>query len=85
VDMRTKRAVARQLMAELKAAYADLDRRPYEDDMDGSAQAIGRYDGLKQAYGLLTGRSPQDISNEVVTWYIHTPEYQAVKAREGRS
>jgi hypothetical protein len=77
--MRTKRAVARSLMQELKAAYVDLDSTPYEDDPDRSAQAIGRYDGLKRAYILLTGRSALDVSNEVVTWYVGTPEYQAAK------
>ena len=78
----TKRAVAKALMQELKDAYVDLDREPYEADPDRSAQAIGRYDGLKRAYLLLTGRSAQDVANEVVTWYVGTPEYQAVKDRE---
>jgi len=74
--LRTKRAVARDLMLELKAAYADLDAHAYEEDPDRSAQALGRYDGLKRAYVLLTGR---DVGHEVVTWYIGTPEYQAAK------
>jgi hypothetical protein len=82
--LRTKRAVARDLMRELKAAYADLDSQPYEDDPDRSAQALGRYDGLKRAYVLLTGRDAQDVAHEVVTWYIQTPEYQAAKARYGQ-
>ena len=81
--MRTKRAVARELMGLLKAAYVELDRQPYEADPDGCAQAIGRYDGLKQAYELLTGRSPQDVAGEVVSWYIKTPEYQAAKQHYG--
>jgi hypothetical protein len=81
--LRTRRAAANTLMAELKAAYAEIDRVPYEDDPDRSAQAIGRYDGLKRAYVLVSGRDAQDVSNEVVSWYIHTPEYQAAKARQG--
>jgi hypothetical protein len=81
--MRTKRAVARGLMRELKAAYADLDSAPYETDPDRSAQAIGRYVGLKRAYVLLTGRDKQDVSNEVVTWYVGTAEYQAAKQHYG--
>jgi hypothetical protein len=82
--LRTKRAVAGDLMRELKAAYADLDSQPYEDDPDHSAQAIGRYDGLKRAYVLLTGRDAQDVAHEVVTWYIGTPEYEAAKAHYSR-
>lgn len=78
--MRTKRGIARELMGLLRSAYVELDRQPYEADPDGNAQAIGRYDGLKQAYELLTGRSPEDIGNEVVDWYITTPAYQAAKA-----
>ena len=79
----TKRAVAKALMQELKAAYAEIDRVPrYEDDPDGIAQAVGRYDGLKRAYVLLTGRSEQDVAHEVVTWYVSTPEYEAAKDRE---
>jgi hypothetical protein len=70
------------LMQELKAAYVEIDREPYEADPDRSAQAIGRYDGLKRAYILLTGRGQQDVANEVATWYVGTPEYQAVKERE---
>ena len=77
-----KRAVAGALKQELKAAYAEIDREPYEADPDRSAQAIGRYDGLKRAYVLLTGRSEQDVAMEVVTWYVGTPEYQATKDRE---
>jgi hypothetical protein len=80
--VRTKRAAAKVLMREMKAAYAEIDREPYEAGPDRSAQAIGRYDGLKRAYVLLTGRSVQDVSNEVVTWYVDTPEYRAVKERE---
>jgi len=76
---RTKRAIAAKVMELMKTAYADIDRVPYEDDPDKSAQAIGRYDGLKIAYELLTGRSPQDVANEVVGWYIHTPMYQEAK------
>ena len=82
--MRTKRAVAKALMQELKGAYVELDREPYEADPDRNAQAIGRYDGLKQAYVLLTGRSDQDVASEVVTWYVRTPEYQAAKAHYDR-
>ena len=82
--MRTKRAVARDLMQELKAAYVALDAEPYEDDPDRAAQAIGRYDGLKRAYVLLTGCGAQDVSNEVVTWYVGTAEYQAAKQHYGR-
>lgn len=77
--MRTKRAVAQALMQEMKAAYVELDSVPYEDDPDRSAQAIGRYDGLKRAYVLLTGVSEQDVAHEVVGWYITTPQYQAAK------
>jgi hypothetical protein len=77
--LRTRRAVARTLMLELKAAYAELDREPYEADPDRSSRLIGRYDGLKRAYVLLTGRREMDVSNEVVTWYVGTPEYQAAK------
>lgn len=77
--MRTKRAIAQALMQELKAAYVELGSMPYEDDPDRSAQAIGRYDGLKRAYVLLTGRDEQDVAHEVVTWYVSTPEYQAAK------
>lgn len=79
--MKTRKTVARELLEQLKAAYADVDRVPYEDDPDRSAQATGRYDGLKRAYVLLTGRSPQDVATEVVQWYIRTPEYQAAKQR----
>jgi hypothetical protein len=79
--MRTKRGVARELLPLVKAAYAAIDAtEPVGDDWDGVAQVIGRYDGLKQAYELLTGRSPQDVAAEVVSWYIETPEYQAAKA-----
>jgi hypothetical protein len=80
----TKRRVARQLMLLVKTAYQALNAIPVNDyDNDEASQAIGRYDGLKQAYELLTGRSPQDVSNEVVHWYIHTDEYQA--SREQKS
>ena len=41
--MITKRAAARKIMEALKAAYADLDARPYEEDPDRAAQALGRY------------------------------------------
>ena len=71
---------ARELMLLVKAAYQALNEVPVNDE---ASQAIGRYDGLKQAYELLTGRSPQDVSNEVVHWYIHTDEYQA--SREQKS
>lgn len=77
--MKTRRALARQLMEEMKAAYVEIDRVPYEDDPDGSAQAIGRYDGLKRAYVLASGRSAQDIGSEVGAWYVSTPEYQEAK------
>jgi hypothetical protein len=80
--MITKRSVARQLMTELKAAYAEIDAQPYEADSDRMAQAVGRYDGMKRAYVLLTGRSEQDVASEVVHWYIGTPEYRASKDRE---
>lgn len=80
----TKRAVARELMSLLKAAFVELTRE-LGDDPDDCAQAIGRYDGLKQAYELLTGISPEDVASEVVSWYIGTPEYQAEKERQGRS
>lgn len=82
--MFTRRLAAR-MMQELKAAYAEIDRVPYEDDPDRSAQAIGRYDGLKQAYMLVTGCSAQDVANEVVTWYVHTPEYEARKDADKRN
>lgn len=80
--MITKRSAARQLMIELKAAYAELDAQSWEADPDRSAQAVGRYDGMKRAYVLLTGRREQDVAHEVVHWYIATPEYQASKDRE---
>jgi hypothetical protein len=79
------RKITDQLMQELKAAYADLDSQPYEDDPDRSAQALGRYDGLKRAYVLITGRDEQDVAHEVVGWYISTPEYQAAKQRYNQS
>jgi hypothetical protein len=79
--VRTKRAIARELMELVKAAYVAIDAtEPTGDDWDAVAQVIGRYDGLRQAYELLTGRSPQDVAAEVVSWYIETPEYQAAKA-----
>lgn len=56
--MITKRTVTRQLMTELKAAYAAIDAQTYDADPDGCAQAIGRYDGLKRAYVLLTAVQP---------------------------
>ncbi len=74
---RTKASIAREVMELLKTAYVDIDRAPYDEDR--VAQAMGRYDGLKIAYELLTGRSPQDVANEVVGWYIHTPMYQEAK------
>ena len=57
---------------------------PTRPTRDRNAQAIGRYDGLKQAYVLLTGRHAQDVANEAVTWYVRTPEYQAAKAHYDR-
>jgi hypothetical protein len=81
----TQRAKTRQLMSEMKAAYAELNRTAYEDDPDESAQATGRYEGLKRACVLLTGQREQDVANEVVTWYIGTPEYRAAKERRDRS
>jgi hypothetical protein len=79
---RTKRAVARQLLGLVKNAYADIDRaQPHGDDWSKVSEAIGRYDGLKQAYMLLTGREDWDVSYEVTNWYIHTPQYQELKAR----
>lgn len=78
--MRTKASIARELMGELRAAYADLDARPYEADPDRAAQALGCYEGLKRAYVLLTGQPVADVAHEVVGWYIRTPEYQAAKA-----
>lgn len=81
--MITKRRASKQLMTELKAAYRELNTiQPYGDDWDAVSQAAGRYDGLKLAYGILTGRSAIDIANEVVSWYIATPEYQASKQEE---
>lgn len=80
--MITKRSASRQLMTELKAAYAAIDACHGMADVDRSAQAIGHYDGMKRAYVLLTGRSEQDVAHEVVSWYIGTPEYQASKDRE---
>jgi hypothetical protein len=80
--MRTKRAAAGHLMAELKTAYADIYREPYEADPDRAAQAVGYYDGLKRAYVIAFGRSKQDVSNEVVTWFVGTPEYLATKKRD---
>jgi hypothetical protein len=67
-------------MEMLKGAYAEAAAtQPHGDDWDAVSQAYGRYDGLKIAYELLTGRSPQDISNEVTTWYIHTPAWAEEK------
>ena len=80
--MITKRSAARQLMTELKAAYAEIDAQPYEADPDRMAQAVGHYDGMRRAYVLLTGRREQDVAHEVVHWYIGTPEYQASKDRK---
>lgn len=78
--MRTKRAIARELMELLKAAYVAIDAtQPTGDDWDAVSQAIGRYDGLRQAYEVLTGRSHQDVAGEVVSWYIHTPMYEEAK------
>ena len=79
--MITKRSAARQLMTELKTAYAAIDAQPYGADPDRMAQAVGRYDGMKRAYVLMTGRSEQDVAREVVSWYIRTPEWQARQAR----
>jgi hypothetical protein len=78
----TKRAYARKLMEQLKNAYAEKARaEPHGDDWGAVSQAIGRYEGLKQAYMLLTGREDWDVSYEVTNWYIHTPQYQELKAR----
>jgi hypothetical protein len=83
--MITKRKAARQLMAELKDAYAAIDiAQPHGDDWDEVSQATGRYDGLKRAYVILTGRSAADVASEVVGWYITTDEYQAAKKDYGR-
>ena len=81
--MRMRKSAAGALMRELKAAYAAMDAEPYGSDPDRSAQAVGRYDGLKQAYVLLTGRDEGDVASEVVAWYIGTPEYQGVRERYG--
>lgn len=78
-----KRRTAQVLLDELREAYADIDRVPYEDDPDRCSQAIGRYDGLKRAYVLLTGRGEQEVSMRVVTWYVQTTEYQQAKAQHG--
>ena len=83
--MITKRQVRKQLLAELKDAYRAVNTtQPVGDDWDEVSQAIGRYDGLKRAYILLTGRLAADVASEVVRWYIATPEYRASK-QEGYS
>lgn len=80
----TKRATARQLMAELKQAYAAIDTKPYEDDPDRMTQAVGYYDGLRRAYVLLTGRKAPDVAQEVVSWYVGTLAYKTARERYGQ-
>lgn len=82
--MKTKRTIARQMMAAMKDAYAEIDTtEPVGDDWNNVSQAVGRYDGLRQAYIILTDCTAQDVANEVVGWYITTDAYQA--SREKRS
>jgi hypothetical protein len=66
-------------MAELKAAYAEIDRPREFEDMEAVSMAVGYYEGLKRAAVALTGRTEADVAAEVVAWYIGTPEYQAAK------
>lgn len=80
MKFRTKRKIAAEMMKALKSAYADLNAtEPYGDDWDNVSQAVGRYDGLKTGYLILTGRSAIDVGNEVGGWYITTDAYQASK------
>ncbi len=84
-NAQARRQVRKQLLAELKDAYRAVNTtQPVGDDWDEVSQAIGRYDGLKRAYILLTGRLAADVASEVVSWYIATPEYRASK-QEGYS
>lgn len=84
--MITKRHARQRLMAEMKTAYAAIDATgPFvysdgREDWDEVSQAMGRYDGLKRAYIILTGHPAEDVAHEVVSWYITTPEYEARKA-----
>lgn len=67
---------ADEIFSQMKQAYAEIDKA-YDDS--SASLATGRYDGLKSAYLLLTGRDVVEVSQEVVGWYISTPEYQEAK------
>ena len=79
--MTTTSKAAKAIWRELKTAYAQIDiaaaeceRRGY-GDYDQMSQAMGRYDGLKLAYSVITGLDQPTVASKVVHWYINSKHY----------